>query len=62
MPKAKPTPTDVAVDTTLFATEDMEGFIFVKDNLEVAKNSYLTQIESATSKEQLDAILVQYAV
>lgn len=57
-----PTPSTVAVEAGLLAASDPEGLEFVRNALAARRNELLAAVDAAETAEEVQAIVVSYAV
>lgn len=57
-----PTPSTVAVESSLLAVTDSEGLEWVRDQLTIRRAELEAQVQAATSVAQVEAITVSYSV
>lgn len=57
-----PTPSTVAVESSLLAVSDSEGLEWVRDQLTLRRAELEAQVQTATSVAQVEAITVSYSV
>lgn len=62
MPQAAPTAQDVAVGAALLAAEDAEGLEYVVGQHAATREALLAQVADAATLEDMDGIVVSYAV
>lgn len=62
MPTKNPTAQDVAVDAALFAVEDVEGLVFVRETHAARRDELLAAVAAAETVEAVRAVEVSYAV
>ncbi|WP_165079250.1 MULTISPECIES: phage tail protein [unclassified Desulfovibrio] len=62
MPQEAPTPSDVAVGAVLLAAEDSEGFAWIIEQFADTRAALIAQVEAAATVEEVEAIVVSYAV
>ena len=62
MPQEAPTPRDVAVGAVLLAAEDAEGFAWIIEQFTDTRAALLAEVDAAATVEEVEAIVVSYAV
>lgn len=62
MPQPSPTAQDVAVGAALLASEDAEGLEYVVGQHGATREALLAQVADASTPEDVDGIVVSYAV
>ena len=62
MPTETPTAQDVSIGAALFAVDDAEGLVFVRETHAARRDELLAAVEAADTVEAVQAVEVSYAV
>ena len=62
MPTANPTAQDITIGAAAFAAEDAEGLAYLMQTHATRRDELLTALGAASTPEEVQAIVVSYAV
>ena len=62
MPTANPTAQDITIGAAAFAAEDAEGLAYIMQTHAIRRDELLTAVGVASTLEEVQAIVVSYAV
>ena len=62
MPTANPTAQDITIGAAAFASEDAEGLAYVMQTHATRRDDLLAAVDAATTSDDVQALVVSYAV